>query len=396
MMSLNRWAQALMTRTRVWTGDGYNLIRAVVHQQNNNGNDIRTILVTQARDHSNTMAISLLKVNQQIGLLQYHGFIGYCKQSPMANVVQRFLNGTGGNPSIQANENNGSKKEKPLTNNKTAKITTMTRARVAFMITTTQKDELKHRLGYDVAEIKKLSPLKASLILQHDISCEQLKEEKGSALLESLVEEHHEEITKQNRQSMTQQEPGHQITAAALNDDTTTTKNAIDEKDGNSEPALMLEGYSNPSVPEKKQNNNTTEQSQVSLQGEATETKLQTSTASIQRSEGQGTSIDESTTEEEREFQKLSYLLNSDDDASESWYEVVEIHHEDNDKHAVTRNVVALYSTKKEAEFFVAIKEEFAMNRQRQKEEKSSQDQGGDDTDLLCTSRYEIRSKQLQ
>jgi hypothetical protein len=42
-------------------------------------------------------------------------------------------------------------------------------ARVAFMITSSQKVELQERLGYEATDIKGLTPMEALLILEHDI-----------------------------------------------------------------------------------------------------------------------------------------------------------------------------------------------------------------------------------
>jgi hypothetical protein len=72
MMS-SSWAKRLTKVGR----DGYNLARVVVQ---NRGANVRPLLLEQAFREANTVATGLLKVDKEVGLVKYHGLLGYLQQ----------------------------------------------------------------------------------------------------------------------------------------------------------------------------------------------------------------------------------------------------------------------------------------------------------------------------
>lgn len=146
---MSHWAQKV---TRVGR-DGYNLVRAVIQHREKH---FKPLLLEHARN-SNSVATSLLQVDKEVGLVKYHGLSGYIKQ--------RFQ-------STSAVTVADSSEENSLTANSSGTAKT---ARIAFMVTATMKAELMDRLGYDVDQIKSMTPLQASLILNQSIQPEELE-----------------------------------------------------------------------------------------------------------------------------------------------------------------------------------------------------------------------------
>lgn len=139
---------------------------------------MRSVLISQARELNNPVALSALKLDREVGLVRYHGITGYLKEKDFT--ARRLLYGRG--TTSAEGEEDSAAASPPKT------------ARVAFMITSTQKAELKERLGYEEAHIKKLTPLEATLILEHDVETHDV------ATVERLVLEHNASLLQQQRQ----------------------------------------------------------------------------------------------------------------------------------------------------------------------------------------------------
>mmetsp|Transcript_9840 Transcript_9840/g.17972 ORF Transcript_9840/g.17972 Transcript_9840/m.17972 type:complete len:231 (-) Transcript_9840:61-753(-) len=73
--------------------------------------------------------------------------------------------------------------------------------KIAFMITTSMKQDLQETLGYPAEDIKKITPLQASLILNHKVPPEEFQER-----LPILEREYEEEQEKQRQQEIEEQE----------------------------------------------------------------------------------------------------------------------------------------------------------------------------------------------
>ena len=108
----------------------------------------RDVVVSQAG--SNAVARSIVQWEKERALMQYHGWTVYLRHK---------LSGSpgGGSGTRSIGDSMASATESKPT------------ARVAFMVTSAQKEELKERLGYTADQIKKMTPVEASLTLHHNV-----------------------------------------------------------------------------------------------------------------------------------------------------------------------------------------------------------------------------------
>ena len=153
--------------------DGIQLARALASGVIRQRTPPRPILLEHARQ-SNQAAVSLLNLDKEFNLMKYHGISQYLRQRFQASRTltdaASAASGTTQTSSIDQAASGGGG------------------AKVAFMITATMKQQLSESLGYDEAQIKKLTPTEASLILHHKVSPEQ-KDDK----LPTLLQQHEEE-----------------------------------------------------------------------------------------------------------------------------------------------------------------------------------------------------------
>jgi hypothetical protein len=116
---------------------------AIIYKQG--GETARDVLVAQAR-LTNGVAASFLKADREMGLVRYCGFLGYLREKEIGQswppVVKRLLYGS---QSTLGDLGSQKKQDK--------------KARVAFMITSSQRAELSERLGYEADHIKMLNPV---------------------------------------------------------------------------------------------------------------------------------------------------------------------------------------------------------------------------------------------
>jgi hypothetical protein len=127
----------------------------------------KPVLLEQASKNSNRVALSILKMDKEIGLVRYWGWMGYIRQRVRPLMTTTTTPTT---TSIDDNDNSDNKKK------------------IAFMITTSMKQELQDTYKYTVDDVKKMTPLQASLVLNHQISPEDYDDK-----VPALQEEHEKE-----------------------------------------------------------------------------------------------------------------------------------------------------------------------------------------------------------
>jgi hypothetical protein len=145
----------------------------------------RTIVLDQAKQ-ANIVALSYIRMEREIGLLQYYGILGYFKkQHPY---LSRFWSSSSSNsaslesPTTTTNPSTNTLQQQQKSSSSSS-ITTTTKARVAFMITSSQRKSLQQDLGYTELQIKQLTPTEASLILEHQLSPQESVDQLPSLLL---------------------------------------------------------------------------------------------------------------------------------------------------------------------------------------------------------------------
>ena len=168
--------------------DGYRLARALAKSARAKGitaqssNVVRPILLDHARQ-SNRVATSMLKVDKEVGLVRYWGLWGYVRQR---------LSSSSASPAGDNAISNSSNSEKEENEKK---------VRVAFMITSAMKSELTDQLGYDSEQVKKMTPVQASLLLNNKVPSEEMESQ-----LPILEKKHAEEEEKEQQRRRKEEE----------------------------------------------------------------------------------------------------------------------------------------------------------------------------------------------
>jgi hypothetical protein len=141
----------------------------------------RDILLREAQESNNTVAVSYLRIEKELNLMRYHGFMGYLRQSwwlqQLPEQWSRRLRGLG--PPLVSSTFESQQQR-----------SSSTMARVAFMITAAQRAALVDKLGYTAHQIKQLTPLEATLILEHNIQPIESK-----SRLKTLVQDYHASLS---------------------------------------------------------------------------------------------------------------------------------------------------------------------------------------------------------
>lgn len=106
---------------------------------------------------ANTAAIALLKCDREINLMRYHGIVEY---------VQRWWE-TKQWPFSSRTFGSGSSGRSKTPNGRSGAEASV--GRVAFMVTSRQREELATVLGYSAQDIRSFKPLEALLLLEHGI-----------------------------------------------------------------------------------------------------------------------------------------------------------------------------------------------------------------------------------
>lgn len=136
----------------------------------------RDVLISQAKK-ANTLATSLLRVEREANLIRYHGFLGYFRN---VNAVTQKFGFSSSSESLKGDQTTPT----PAPSKNVA--------RVAFMITTSQRLELSERLGFTPDQIKALKPIEATLILDHSLLPVDVQTK-----LPSLVKDHQASLVEQ-------------------------------------------------------------------------------------------------------------------------------------------------------------------------------------------------------
>jgi hypothetical protein len=132
----------------------------------------RDILVKEAREGNNAVAVSMLKLDREIQLMRYHGFFAYLRSTREFNIQSAYRKASFG------------------MSGKITKREESNVAKVPFMITSAQKKELIETLGYSTEDIKCMKPLEACIILEYKIAPREME-----SRLPTLIQEHHETPT---------------------------------------------------------------------------------------------------------------------------------------------------------------------------------------------------------
>jgi hypothetical protein len=181
-------------RTKMWSRDSISLASHLIQPSSSGGNNSsisrQSILVGQA-SQNNVVALHLLKAQKQINLIQYYGLMLYLRNelrwnAPLlqfsTNTNHKASNAvvtstaqsetTALSPSSSDDDNNN--------NNASANPFAIPAAappkvgKIAFMITASMRLDLA-ALEYAPDQIKKLTPIQASLLLQNGVGSAEMK-----------------------------------------------------------------------------------------------------------------------------------------------------------------------------------------------------------------------------
>lgn len=291
----------MWNKTRVLGTDSFHLLAAMWRKQN--GQSARDVLVNSARIN-NGVATSLLAVDKEVGLYRYYGMLGYLREKRIGAsnpITKRLLYAGSTSISTTGGDSDPDGPEKKDNKNQVAKV--------AFMITSSQRTELSERLGYEPEDIKKLKPVEASLILQNNVCPDDV-----DAKLGGLVQEHNDELVRQHREAKHEaKQEAEQLQAKQLTNENEAAEVEVPTDEKQADP-LLLE-----------------------------EVKL----AALEKAEDfeEGTSMG----------------------SAKMWYEVVETRVSDG-----SAIPVALYQDEEEAKMCLELKEGFADRRAKEKKEDPS------------------------
>ena len=164
---------ALLARARHLLGDASAVASALAAARPSTVPSARSVLMGLARGQRppNSVAASLLRADRELGLVRYHGLYGYVERAGGVRSLLLRLPpppgagaGAGADPGRDGRGGGGDGGGAAEGDGEGR-----TKARVAFMITAAQRSELSAGLGYGDDEIRKLRPLEALLILQHQV-----------------------------------------------------------------------------------------------------------------------------------------------------------------------------------------------------------------------------------
>ena len=166
---------ALLARARHLLGDASAVASALAAARPSTVPSARSVLMGLARGQRppNSVAASLLRADRELGLVRYHGLYGYVERAGGVRSLLLRLPpppgagagaGAGAVPGRDGRGGSGDGGDAAEGDGEGR-----TKARVAFMITAAQRSELSAGLGYGDDEIRKLRPLEALLILQHQV-----------------------------------------------------------------------------------------------------------------------------------------------------------------------------------------------------------------------------------
>ncbi|KAG7348555.1 hypothetical protein IV203_017260 [Nitzschia inconspicua] len=188
---MSRWIQSFARTGR----DSVALSRALWTAHRNSTtltrSGMKPILMDQARQ-SNRVATSLLYMEKEYGLLKYFGLKGYLQQRIQARLSSSSNNATEITPAIFKNNNNNIKNGDDPSK------------KIAFMITSSMKQQLQDSLGYSVEHIKTMTPIQASLALNHRLEPEKYDEQ--MTILEKEYENEQEQLRQQEQERLQEEQ----------------------------------------------------------------------------------------------------------------------------------------------------------------------------------------------
>ena len=145
---------------------------------------IKSVLLDEARREPlpNTLAISILKIDKEVGLVRYWGLAEYLKQNQafsFASLSSKLFSGKvspvtdiddDGNKHNNNNKNDDDDDSSADGGSGASPRLKHGAARVAFMITSSMKRDLIDGLGYQASVVKGMTPKQASIVLHHRVS----------------------------------------------------------------------------------------------------------------------------------------------------------------------------------------------------------------------------------
>jgi len=152
----------------------------------------KSVLLDQARSGDNRAAIGLLKMEQQLGLMRYHGIANYTKTYLLPQSFQQGATLAASTTTTDSTTETSTTSTNTLAAETTTPAPSPQKAKIAFMITSAMRSELQQSLGYTADDIKSMTPLQASLVLNHAITPDQRAE-----ALPKAMQQHEEEAERQ-------------------------------------------------------------------------------------------------------------------------------------------------------------------------------------------------------
>lgn len=390
------------TISRIWDSskrimkDGTSLLMAIQKQQRSKPTQqIRDILLTQARQHQNSVATNMLLIDKEIGLMKYHGTFHYITQYSPLRKFQQFSFLRGSSPKtaiIQDNANattsvTGSSTQHQDANafnkNTTASTfmaNTATKAKVAFMITATQRSLLAE-MGYSPSLIKTLKPIEALLILEHDLSppsSESSSSETSMSMSMSEFQNNLKKLVDENEELQRLQAEEVLAGSSLQTPSVPSTPPSIEEKVTSNNSTITAKDQSIPNDFVEKVPTNKNDDSMETLSVSETQPSsslllsLSPSPSPSPPSEDKfSSSPSASASASSKDNNAVSnlngdhqYKDNENGNASEMWFEVVETINSKSQASPLT-SIIGLYKTEKEANFCRQIKENMANRRRK-------------------------------
>ena len=337
--------QRFASKTRLVASDSWNLASILVKVKPTCIPSTRAALMQCARsDNGNVVAESALRLDREVGLMRYHGLGGYLTAK---GGVRALLpsSSSGGGHGREARPSSPDTDSGISTSDSTTSSSSPKKARVAFMITAAQRQQLSTKLGYTAGDIRRLKPLEALLILEHCIKPG--SDEEVMRLVKKNEEMERQEAERAEMEFVASALVSEEATRAAPAAADTKGKTATDTDKDDATLALAAGQNRNQDEPSSQQDQNddagTSLSSSLSDQSAAVQQALSRPLRSreqqaINSNESDGTSID-----------------TMDESDVVTWYEVVETRtSDDSDDEAV----IALYQTVEEAEDCLRWKEE--------------------------------------
>ena len=333
--SLTRAGQRCLQTGR----ESFQLARLIVIEKQQS---VKTVLLEQAQQEGNITALRLLSWEKEWALMRYHGVVRYLQKAPwwrsvaLPGFVQRrrgFLSGcrsmnslvdapisNGGSSQNSSNSDEStarSKQQEEESNNSVA--------RVAFMVTSGMKMELQE-LGYSVQQVRAMTPVTSSLVLQHQVPPQDYEER-----VPTLVQAYEQEQWAQQQQAAASTAPPTNVSMDTAETAKSSSSLAEPDDETDSTPRLSLPAGGSDAPPE-------------------TTTTPESTAPPFSASLDEQHNIPEPTT--------ISSSTTSDCESSGLlWFELVEQTDQD-DKDVV---VVGLYRSEKEAELSRATMEELSL-----------------------------------